>query len=269
MVSSIEIDWLAEKASRNTRVHYVCLRRHVNANEARNAGIAHARGEFVALLDDDDVWEPQKITKQVAAVSDTSDRRKPQFCATAYKLKGRFEGEVWPSRPIWDSEPISDYLFRRRSLRRSSQGFQTSTWLVTRSFMLDHPFDEQRTIHQDWDWLLRHWDELEHHFIPEALSTYRFEGEGSMSRNSRWQESYNWATDPSLPLSRRARGDLLATTVLNRALAERKIRPVLITLRAAIARGTPGFSALSIALPRIVRELVRKGRHNESRLRSQ
>ena len=34
---------------------------------ARNAGITRVRGEFVALLDGDDLWEPEKLAEQVAA----------------------------------------------------------------------------------------------------------------------------------------------------------------------------------------------------------
>jgi glycosyltransferase involved in cell wall biosynthesis len=38
---------------------------HLGASATRQLGIQHARGEFVALLDADDMWLPQKLTEQV------------------------------------------------------------------------------------------------------------------------------------------------------------------------------------------------------------
>lgn len=42
----------------------VDLQKNVGLAAARNAGIRQARGEFIALLDDDDIWLPQKLEVQ-------------------------------------------------------------------------------------------------------------------------------------------------------------------------------------------------------------
>jgi glycosyltransferase involved in cell wall biosynthesis len=51
-----------------SRVRYLEHPGHVNrgASPTRNVGIGMARGEFVAFLDADDVWETGKLTEQVA-----------------------------------------------------------------------------------------------------------------------------------------------------------------------------------------------------------
>jgi glycosyltransferase involved in cell wall biosynthesis len=50
---------------KDNRFHYL-LGEHGGVSRARNMGIAAARGEFIALLDHDDLWAPTKLYKQVA-----------------------------------------------------------------------------------------------------------------------------------------------------------------------------------------------------------
>lgn len=58
-------------AARDPRVHY---QRQENAGQgaARNAGVAAARGEAVAFLDQDDLWLPHKLARQLPLLDDTT-----------------------------------------------------------------------------------------------------------------------------------------------------------------------------------------------------
>ena len=48
------------------------IKNHGNkgAQISRNNGIANAKGEFIAFLDDDDTWEKEKIEKQIKCFKD-------------------------------------------------------------------------------------------------------------------------------------------------------------------------------------------------------
>ena len=49
----------------DSRVAYIKLARNSGACAARNAGILHAQGEYIAFQDSDDIWYPEKIEKQL------------------------------------------------------------------------------------------------------------------------------------------------------------------------------------------------------------
>jgi glycosyltransferase involved in cell wall biosynthesis len=72
---------------------------HRNASAARHAGLAEARGEWLAFLDADDWWEPNKLERQFAWLADHPEVR---WLST----DGRYESEQGIERASW----LSDYL---------------------------------------------------------------------------------------------------------------------------------------------------------------
>ena len=59
------------------RIRYI-EQKNTGQSIARNRGIAEAQGEFIALLDDDDLWPPDKLEWQVEAL-----RRQPDVALIA------------------------------------------------------------------------------------------------------------------------------------------------------------------------------------------
>ena len=53
---------------KDDRITYICHKKNMGANEARNTGLKASKGQYIAFLDDDDEWLPTKIEKQVTVL---------------------------------------------------------------------------------------------------------------------------------------------------------------------------------------------------------
>lgn len=63
------------------RVRYICLDENSGAAVARTESMKAARGEYMAFLDSDDMWKPEKLAKQLAFMREEGH----PFSCTAYE----------------------------------------------------------------------------------------------------------------------------------------------------------------------------------------
>lgn len=141
---------------RDPRLQVRTLSQHGGAPDARNAGVTEARSRWIAFLDDDDEWLPQKLEFQLK----TAQQSQHLYPIITCRLVARTESEqfVWPRSVLRNNEALSEYLFCPKGLRAPFFGeglIQTSTIFTTKELLQKIPFTKSLPRHQDADWLLR------------------------------------------------------------------------------------------------------------------
>ncbi len=130
----------------DSRIKYLPQIENTDCSGGKNIGIKYAIGEFVAFLDDDDIWLPEKLELQVKALEQATSE--VGFCFTAI-TEVRDEGEIHSQIP----EGEDDYF--EYALRRFN-GFLSST-LVIKKNVFDGVglLDESFPSHTDIDLIIR------------------------------------------------------------------------------------------------------------------
>ena len=139
--------WEVLSARQEIRVLRHPARRGVSA--ARNSGIAAARGQWLAFLDSDDLWLPDKLARQISFLE---GRPELLICQT---------DETWVRRGVRVNKPLSHRKVAGRiflpSLARCM--ISPSAVMVHRRLLQDHGgFDETLPAAEDYDlWLRLTW----------------------------------------------------------------------------------------------------------------
>lgn len=181
-------------AQSDPRLRVVVLPTNAGGADARNAGIQNARGEWIALLDDDDEWFPDKLRSQLE-IARRSASAEPVIACHWITRTPRGD-EQNPSRPLDPGEQISEYFMARRRLTERECCVVSSLLVARRNLFLRVPFTSGLRKHQDWDWMIRvsELPGVKFEFAPDTLAVFYFgEDRTHMSRTANWRSSLEWA----------------------------------------------------------------------------
>jgi glycosyltransferase involved in cell wall biosynthesis len=228
-------------AVRDPRLRVIVRSSSEGAAAARNHGVEAASGEWIAFLDDDDEWLPEKLARQFSAMEASGVQEPIASCAIL--LRGPAGITAWRTAGPRAGEPIGDYLFIRRSLRRGEGTVGTSTIVARRSLLARVPFDAALARYQDADWLLRAAAEgARLVFCPDRLSIWQQPHGASITRDhaGAWQFGLEWIQARRHLVSRRAYAAFVLVRVAALAADAGAWRAAPRLLRDAATRGRPG-----------------------------
>lgn len=163
-------DDTANRASLDDARVRVISQENRGMSRSRNRGMAEADSEFVALLDADDLWHPEKLRLQLEALRVRPDH---DFCFTGFDV---WHGEPRPAyfqqaRSGRIDETLSGWIYPRLILDNhalpSSVLWRRSAWDRMGGFLTDN----QQT--DDWEYLVR--ASTQHRFVRlgESFVLYR------------------------------------------------------------------------------------------------
>ncbi len=109
---------------------------------ARNNGIDHAQGEFIAFQDSDDEWHVDKLEKQIKCLKETGADM--VYCRVLAIINGRTE--------IFGKELHAEGFLTKKTL---PYGIGTQTFFSKTDVFRDEKFDANVPRYQDFEVLLR------------------------------------------------------------------------------------------------------------------
>lgn len=184
---------MGEWQKRDSRILYFHRAVPGNIAEASNFGLAQARGEYIAILDDDDYWAlSDKLSKQTEFL----DSHRDHCCCGG----GVIVVDPTGLEQMRYLKPEHDEQIKRRALMANPLAHSTTLYR-RQSALQAGGYDETLAGFQDWDLWLKLGKNSKLYNFPEYFLHYRvWQGSGSFHQSKRNTES-------ALRITRRHRHD--------------------------------------------------------------
>ncbi len=229
----------------DSRLRVIQHTKSKGAAAARNSGVLAATADWIAFLDDDDEWLPQKLELQLEIAEQSTY---PFPIISCYLIARTPKGDfVWPRRLPQLNERPGEYLFLRKSFFMGEALILTSTILTKKELLLKIPFQEKLRKNQDSDWVLRasQLAGTNVDFTKQTLAIwYREEGRKAISSSEDWQRTLEWAKDIRPLISPEAYASIILVFASYEASNQSDQNAFFFLLKEAFQQGRPTFVPL-------------------------
>lgn len=154
---------LVKKMVESYKVKYISHSCSLGACVARNTGLAEAKGSYIAFLDDDDEWLPEKIEKQILKF----DKEEIALVYCGSKTQNDITGELVSRNTQWYAGKIYDVLLMDNYI-----GSTSFPLIKTHALRDIGGFDPLMPSAQDYDVWLRLAQKYEVSYVNEPLVIY-------------------------------------------------------------------------------------------------
>jgi glycosyltransferase involved in cell wall biosynthesis len=153
------------KGFKDTRVRLIRHGSRAGGAAARNTGIRNSHGDYVAFLDDDDEWYPEKLAMQMSVMSKSG----PEVGAiyTGYLVVDRATGKVCLQRVPTRRGDLCSILLKSNPIGTTSSILLKRTCLERVGY-----FDDTLPSFQDRDLWIRISREFHFDYVSEPLLNY-------------------------------------------------------------------------------------------------
>lgn len=172
---------VGEYTQKYPNIHYACLEKNGGPAVARTEAMRRANGKYIAFLDSDDLWVPEKLARQI----DFMQKNKAAFSCTAYRWMdadgNALDTVCYPHKKtnymkcVCLSNPIGNLtvMYDQEALGK----FEVPSIRKRNDFAL-------------WLQILKKTDCC--YGMQENLATYRLGRKDSVSQNKLGQARYHW-----------------------------------------------------------------------------
>ncbi|MEU6350095.1 glycosyltransferase family A protein [Streptomyces sp. NPDC047072] len=185
--SDESMDLLMEFARQDERVLPEPAPEQGGAGRARNLAIQRARGDYIAFLDSDDLWLPEKTERQIAFAEAGSA---PLTFTSYFKMDADYDGESTDFVPNGRIIRAREHVDYRAMLVRDHIGALTA--MYDRTVLGNRLMPEMRKRQDYALWLSIMRDGADARGLAEPLAVYRAHQAGSVSSNKLSLLPYNW-----------------------------------------------------------------------------